>query len=88
MNKLQPLIDELYREEILRARKQTPQERVRAAFEIAPFARAMMYAGIRRQHPQADDGELLRLARERIAKVRRINEWKIFRPAEVPPNDR
>ena len=85
MNPHQPLIDQLYREEILRARKQTPQERVRGAFEIAPFAQAMMYAGIRRQHPQADAAELLRLARERIAKGRRMNEWKIFCPAEAPP---
>lgn len=88
VNEFQPLIDQLYREEILRARKQTPQERVRGAFEIAPFANAMMYAGIRRQHPEADEAELLRLARERIAKVRRINEWKIFCSAEAPSDDR
>ena len=84
MNSHQPLIDQLYREEILRARKQTPQQRVAGAFEIAPFARGMMEAGIRSQHPGADDAEVLRLGRERIAKGRRINEWKIFRPVEAP----
>ncbi len=84
MNPHQPLIDQLYREEIERARKQTPQERVAGAFEIAPFARAMMEAGIRSQHPGADDAEVLRLGRERIAKVRRMREWKIYRPAEAP----
>ena len=84
MSEFQPLIDQLYREEILRARKMTPQQRLTAAFELSPFAHSMMYAGIRSAHPDADEKELLRLARERIAKVRRCNEWKIFRPAEVP----
>ena len=85
MNPHQPLINELYREEILRSRDQTPQERMAGAFAIAPLARALMYAGIRRQHPEADEAGLLRLARERIAKGRRMNEWKIFCPAEAPP---
>ena len=84
MSEFQPLIDQLYREEILRARQMTPEERLTAAFEIAPLAHAFMYAGIRGQHPQADEAELLRLARARIAKVRRCNEWKIFLPAEAP----
>jgi len=84
MNEFQPLIDQLYREGILSARKMTPQQRLTAAFELSPFAHSFMYAGIRGQHPDADDGELLRLARERIAKVRRCNEWKIFYPAETP----
>ncbi len=84
MNPHQPLMDQLYREEILRARTQTPQQRVAGAFGIAPFARAMMEAGIRSQHPDADDAEVLRLGRERIAKVRRMREWKIYRPVEAP----
>jgi hypothetical protein len=84
MSEFQPLIDQLYREEILRARAQTPEQRIAGAFEIAPLAHGMMYAGIRAQHPDADEAELLRLARERIAKVRRCNEWKIFRPVEWP----
>lgn len=45
----------------------------------------MMYTGIRRQRPEADEAGLLRLARERIARGRRMNEWKIFYPAEAPP---
>jgi hypothetical protein len=84
MNPHQPLIDQLYREEILRARKQTPQQRVAAAFELAPFAHAMMKAGIRRQHPEANEAELWQLACKRIAIARRLNEWRIYRPAEIP----
>lgn len=84
MNPHQPLMDQLYREEILRARAQTPQQRVAGAFGIAPFAHSLMMAGIRGQHPQADDAEVWRLARARIAMARRLNEWKIYRPAGLP----
>lgn len=85
MNEFQPLIDQLYREEILHARKMTPQQRIAAAFDFAPMAYQFMYAGIRSQNPEADDAELLRLARERIAKVRRMHEAKIYRAVAVPP---
>lgn len=84
VNEFQPLIDQLYREEILRARAQTPQQRLAGAFEMAPLAHSFMYAGIRHQHPDADDAELLRLARERIAKIRRLDELKIYRAVEAP----
>jgi Rv0078B-related antitoxin len=84
MNPHQPLIDQLYREEILRARKQTPQDRLRATFEVTEFALRMMRGSLRHHHPEADDAEILRLGRERIAKVRRLNEWKLYRPAERP----
>lgn len=66
MNPHQSLIDQLYREEILHARKLTPRQRLAAAFAMAPLARRIMEAGIRRQHPGADDAEVLRIARERV----------------------
>ncbi len=84
MSEFQPLIDQLYREEILRARKMTPQERLRATFEITDFALKMMRSSLRHHHPEADDAEILRLGRERIAKVRRLNEWKLYRTVERP----
>lgn len=84
MNPHQPSIDQLYREEILRARKQTPQQRVATAFDLAPFAHAMMKAGIRSQHPQASEAELWQLARQRIAIARRLSDWRIYRPVDLP----
>jgi hypothetical protein len=83
MNPHQPLIDQLYREEILHARKQTPQQRVTAAFELAPFAHGIMIAGIRRQHPHANEEEVWREACRRIAIARRLSEHDIYRPIEV-----
>ena len=84
MNPHQQLIDQLYREEILHARKLTPQQRVQGAFDLAPFAHSLMIAGIRRQYPQADDAEVQGRTRERIAIARRLNEWKMYRVVESP----
>jgi len=84
MSEFQPLIDQLYREEILRARKMTPQERLRATFEVTDFSLKMMRSSLRQHHPAADEAEILRLGRERIAKVRRMQEWKHYRAAERP----
>lgn len=84
MNEFQPLIDQLYREEILHARKQTPQQRVQAAFDLAPFAHGLMMDGIRAQHPHADEAEVWRIACRRIAIARRLGEWKIYQTAAEP----
>ena len=86
MNPHQPLIDQLYREEILHARKQTPQQRVAAAFDLAPFAHRLMLDGIRAQNPQADDAGVWRIACQRIAIARRLGEWKIYEP-QAPSHD-
>ena len=84
MNPHQPLMDQLYREEILHARKQTPQQRLQATFEVTEFALGMMRNSIRNKHPEADAAELTRLGRERIGKVRRMRDWKIYRSVEAP----
>ncbi len=84
MNEFQPLIDQLYREEILRARQQTPQQRLRATFEVTEFALRMMRDSIRQRHPEADAAEIIRLGRERIAKVRRIDEIRRYQTVERP----
>lgn len=61
VNEFQPLIDRLYREEILRARRMTPAERIAGVFELTRFAHSMMEAGIRAQYPGASEAEVLEL---------------------------
>ena len=78
MNPHQPLMDQLYREEILRARAQTPQQRVRGIFEITDFALGIMRGGVRHQFPGASDEELLQRGRERMAIIRRVQDWHVF----------
>lgn len=83
MNAHQPLMDQLYREEIERARKLTPPQRLRASFEATEFALAMMRSSIRNRHPDADEAELTRLGRERLARVRIIDERQRYRLADL-----
>jgi hypothetical protein len=84
MNEFKPLIDQLYREEVLRARKMTPQEKLRATFEVTEAALSIMRGSLRHHYPDADDAEILRLGRERLSTIRRLDEWKHYRPAERP----
>jgi hypothetical protein len=84
VNEFQPLSEQLYREEILRARKLTPQQRLRATFEVTEFALRMMRDSIRHHHPDADAEEIVRLGRERISKVRRIDELRRYQTVERP----
>jgi hypothetical protein len=78
VNEFQPLIDQLYREEILRARKQTPQERISGAFEMSELALGIMRAGVRHEFPGATEEEVLEHCRERLRRIRRTQDWGVF----------
>ena len=81
MNEFQPLIDQLYREEVLRARQMTPEERLRGAFEMTETALTLMRAGVRHQFPGATDEEVLAHCRERLRRIRRTQDWGLFEDA-------
>jgi hypothetical protein len=68
------LIDELYREEILRARAMPPEEKLFAGARLFDYACAITLAGIRHQHPGIDDEGALELLRQRLALARRLEE--------------
>jgi hypothetical protein len=71
---------EVYLAEILRARRMTPGERLSEAFELTDAWFANMREGIRRENPQADEAEVFRLERERMAKIRAAEEEGIYGP--------
>jgi hypothetical protein len=66
MNPHQPLIDQLYREKVMRARQRTPGQRMSDALELS------------RMFFSKDDPEL----RRRIRIVRTMEERGIYGPAE------
>jgi hypothetical protein len=68
------LIDELYREEVLRARAMPPGEKLFAGAVLFDYACAITLAGIRHQNPGIDDRRALEILRERIALARRLEE--------------
>lgn len=62
----QPLIDELYREEVLQARQMPLEEKLILGERLFRWACEVTLAGIRHQHPEADKAECQRILRDRI----------------------
>ena len=61
------LLAQLDREDIEQARRMTPAQRLLAGAELFDFACAATKAGIRAQHPGADEATVLRILRQRVA---------------------
>jgi hypothetical protein len=68
------LLAQLDREDIEQARRMTPAQRLLAGAELFEYACAATKAGIRAQHPHADESEVLRLLRERLEIATRVEE--------------
>jgi hypothetical protein len=65
-------MDSSTREQIERARRMTPDERFREGLALCNRTFRLMQDGIRHQFPQASPDEVLRILRERLAKIRRL----------------
>lgn len=68
----QELVDALYREEVLRARRMSPGEKLFAGAELFDMACQITLAGIRDQFPDADEEKALEILRERLKLVQRM----------------
>jgi hypothetical protein len=66
-----PLIDELYREEVLEARRMSAEDKFLAGEELFRFACEVTLAGIRNQSTGATEAECQRILEERL----RLGEW-------------
>ena len=58
--------------QIERYRQMTGEERLRLGFELFEFACSITREGIRSQNPEADEAEVNRLLRERLALARTL----------------
>jgi isocitrate dehydrogenase kinase/phosphatase len=65
-------MDEDFWREVIRARKMTESQRLREGFDLYDRSLKLMTAGIRADFPEADEQEVARIRRERLAIVRRI----------------
>jgi hypothetical protein len=72
MEPTQELIDALYREEVLRARRMKPGDKLFAGADLFDYACEITKSGIRHQHPDADEQQVLALLRDRLALARRL----------------
>ena len=75
-----PIIDEIYREKVLRARARTPDERFTDGLELFDESLAWMRDGVRMQHPGFSDEEIEAEVARRFARVRQIEDHGIYRP--------
>jgi hypothetical protein len=73
------LLDDLYRARVLRARAMAPGDKIAAGPRLFEDVCERMAAGLRMEHPTADEAtirELLRLRLERLRKLRDSHDGK------------
>ena len=81
MQPTQELIDDIDRERILRARQMTIAEKFLAGGELFDDVCERMRAGIRSQFPHEDDAGVNRILKERLTRLRQVEEHGIYHPA-------
>ena len=81
MQPTQELIDDIDRERILRARQMTIAEKFLAGGELFDDVCERMRAGIRSQFPYEDDAGVNRILKERLTRLRQVEEHGIYHPA-------
>ncbi|MBI4579938.1 MAG: hypothetical protein HY718_09570 [Planctomycetes bacterium] len=64
--------DDLYQEEVIQARQIPPERKLALGLELFDRVRALMVAGIRLEHPEADDQTVHRILLERLELARRL----------------
>ncbi len=72
MQPAQELIDNLYRERVLRARRTPPEEKLLAGPRLYEEVCERMRWGIRDEYPDADAKQVEQILAERIALLRRL----------------
>lgn len=73
MQPTKELIDQLYREKILRARQQNPEDKFFAGAELFGMACRIASDAIRNQYPEADEAKVRELLRRRIQIMERLD---------------
>ena len=74
MQPTQQLVDELYRQEVLRARATPGGVKLLEGARLFDMACRVMADGIRSQFPDADDDQVKAILTERLALKRRLEE--------------
>ncbi len=72
MGPTKELIDDIYRERVLRARRTPIEQKILAGAELFDSACEVTCAGIRHQYPEADEARVQAILRERLALGRRL----------------
>ena len=74
MEPTKELIDQLYRERVLRARAMPPEEKLLAGPRLFDIVCRRMAAGARNEFPDADQSRVEEIVRDRLRLARRLEE--------------
>jgi hypothetical protein len=72
MEPTQELVDDIFRERVLRTREMTVEQKFLAGFQLFEEVCERMSAGIRHENPGADEETVQELLRQRLALLRRL----------------
>ena len=81
MGPTKELIDGIERDRMARARQMSPGAKFLAGGELFDDVCDRMRAGIRSQFPNEDDAGVNRILKERLDRLRRVEEHGIYHPA-------
>lgn len=76
MDSIQELADAIYRDRVLRARRTPPEEKLLSGPRLFDMCCHLMADGIRNEHPDAEEQRVQELLAERIALIRRLEEYR------------
>ena len=74
MEPTKELIDQLYRERVLRARAMSPEEKLLAGPRLFDIVCRRIAAGVRHEFPDADESRVEEIVRDRLRLARRLEE--------------
>jgi hypothetical protein len=74
MEPTKDLLDALYRERVLRARRTPPEQKFLDGAQLFTAACQRMLAGIRREFPEADDRRAQEILTQRLALLQRLRD--------------
>jgi hypothetical protein len=72
MQPTKQLVDQLYREEVERARRMSPQDKFLSGAQLFDYSCRIMTAGIRSQFPDADERRVREILHQRLALSRQL----------------
>ena len=76
MEPTQELIDDIYRERVLQARRMSPEEKILAGPQLFDYACRITRDGIRDQSPGATDEQVETILLQRLALRQRLEEYE------------
>jgi len=79
-SEFQPLIDELYRDEVLEARRMSPEEKFLLGEELFDYACSITLAGIRSQYPGFSEEECERELERRLEIREQMDQMERIHP--------